>query len=249
MKLIPLLVLTSLGWAQEAPAVAPRPVTRVFEFVLDDAEKIQRLAELFGNRLQRAKVDPALGLVVLTGAEADVVEAEAAIKRYYKPKALEAAISGPPNRNFELVLHVLHARQEGTESLAPPSLQPVIQQLKQLTNLTSFRTVESQVLRVRSGEKAEVTGVLQSAEYPEKVASQYQFRIAVRPSGVKIRCDDLRFSARLPYAVGPDLHQFRELLFFTAVDLKPGQATVIGKANASAKDGAIILVLTANFVD
>lgn len=258
MKLIALTLLTAALWAQEAtpppkpapsPATSPRPVTRVMEFILDDGLKMQQIAALFAHRLHRIQVEPAVGLLVMTGSEADVNEVEAAIKRYYKPKPLEAGISGPANRNFEIILHVLYAKSEGNEVSVSASMQPVVQQLKLLTNLTSFRSIETQVLRVRSGEKIESNAILQWPEALERSSPQYQFRTTVRPKGVLIQCDNLHFSARTPYATGPDSFQYRETGFSTSVDLKPGQATVIGKSNASPKDGAIIAVLTAKFVD
>jgi len=258
MKLIALTLFAAALWGQEAkpmPSLSlatppPRMTTRVMEFILDDGEKMQKIAQLFAHRLHRIQVEPSVGLVVMTGTEADVLEVESAIKRYYKPKPLEAGISGPPNRNFELVLQVLHASSTGTQTEVPTALQPVVQQLKQLTNLTSFRTVESEVIRIRSGERFETTGILQWPGVPDPAIPVYQFRTTVQPKGVLIQCDRLVFSARIPVPSGPNNQvQFGEIVIQTAVDLKPGQATIIGKASASSKDGALILVLTAKLVD
>lgn len=254
MKLLTLLTIAFAAFAQEAtapkPTPAPRVVSRVIEFVLDDGEKMQKIAGLFAHRLNRIIVEPSVGLLVMTGNEADVNEVEAAIKRYYKPKPLEPGFAGPPNRNFEINLQVLHASSEGNLEAVPATLLPVVQQLKQVTRLTSFRVIESQILRVRSGEEVEATGVLQWPGVPEKVSPMYQLRGVVKPKGVLIQCDKLRFGARIPYLSGaPDSYQFQELLISTSVDLKPNQLTVIGKANASVKDGALILVLTAKLAD
>jgi hypothetical protein len=90
---------------------------------------------------------------------------------------------------------------------------------------------------------------LQWPEAFDRSTPSYQFTSTVRPKGVLIQCDNFSFNARTPYATGPDSFQYRETGFFTSVDVKPGQATVIGKSNASPKDGALILVLTAKLVD
>ncbi len=254
MKLLSLAFVAIAAFSQEAapqPKAAPAPkrVTRVMEFILDDGEKMRKIAELFAHRLQRIQVEPSVGLLVMTGWEEDVTEVEAAIKRYYKPKPMEAGISGPPNRNFELVLHILQGTSGEALSDVPSSLQATVQQIKQVTNLSSFRAIESQVLRIRSGEKLFTNGVLLWPNVPLDSSPGYEFEAGVRPRGVYIQCDPLRFRARIPFVTAGGKFQYTDVAIQTAVDLKPGQATVIGKTNASLKDGSIILVLAAKFAD
>jgi hypothetical protein len=254
MKLLTLAFVTFVAFAQEpAPqaksAPAPKRVTRVMEFILDDGEKMRKIAELFAHRLQRIQVEPSVGLLVMTGWEEDVNEVEAAIKRYYKPKPMEAGIGGPPNRNFELVLHILQATSDGVQSDVPSSLQPSVQQLRQLTNLTSFRAIESQIVRIRSGEKLVATGILRWPNAPVDSSPNYEFEAVVKPRGVYIQCDQLKFRARIPFLNSNAKFQYTDVAIQTAVDLKPGQATIIGKTNASLKDGSVMLVLTAKLVD
>ncbi len=253
MKILILALFVISAFAQDAPVEKPadstRIVTRVIEFILDDGEKMQKLAGMFAHRVHRINVEPSVGLVVITGREQDVIEVERAILRFYKPKPLEAGISGPANRNFELVLQVLYAKAEGSENSVPAGMQAVVQQLKQVTNLTSFRSIESQVIRIRNGEKVQTLGMLQWPDTPDRSTATYQFQATVKIKGLVIQCDELRYVARIPYVTAPEQYAFRDINIFTAVDLKPGQATVIGKANASAKDGAIVLVLTARLVD
>ncbi|MDX2268673.1 MAG: hypothetical protein NW208_11250 [Bryobacter sp.] len=242
MKLLTFFLLAASMFAQE-------PVTRVFEFILDDGEKMQKLSALFAHKLARIQVEPALGLVVMTGSEAQVTEVEALLKKYYKPKALEAGISGPPNRNIELVTQILYARSEGSDSTYPATLQPIVQQLKQLTLLNSFNVVETQVVQLRNGTNFELRGTMQLPGIPESAATSYGYSGAMRISGTKIQGDKIRFSGRVPYRVGEGQYQFMEVALVTSFDLKPGQSTVIGKTNASTKDGSIILILTARLVD
>lgn len=255
MKLIALTLLTAALWAQEAappPAAAnpTRPVTRVIEFILDDGEKMQKLAQLFAHKLNRVQVEPALGLVVLTGPPTEVNEVEAAIRRYYKPKPMEAGISGPPNRNYELTLHVLQGQSDGNEAIGiPASLSPVVQQLKSVSTLTSFRALESQLIKVRDNQKIGTTGVLAFSQLNDE-AARYEISGIVRSKGVMIQIDNLAFTARVPtVTVAANNTRFHDVAIFSSLDLKPGQATVIGKANAGPKSGALILILTAKLVD
>ena len=63
----------------------------------------------------------------------------------------------------------------------------------------------------------------------------------VEASGV-FAWPDINESASLQY-------QFREVGINSSFDLKPNQIIVVGKSNASSKDGVIILVLSAKIVD
>jgi hypothetical protein len=234
--------------ASPAPAAGTR-VTRVFEFVPDDAEQMQKLSQLVAASLARIHLEPALGLVAMTGSEEAVTEAERLLKQYYKSKPMQPGTSGIANRNVELVTQILYARTEGNENSYPASLQPVVQQLKQVTRLNSFSVVETQVARVRIGSEFNVSGTVQWPGNPESVPQTYQYKGLLKIAGAKIQIDQLRFGSRVPFRVGESQYQFMEVGLNTFVDLQPGQATVVGKTNASTKDGSIILVLTARLVD
>jgi hypothetical protein len=247
MKLLIIFLLAIAAVAQEATPKAKR-VDRIVEFVPDGTDQMHRLANLFGSSVA-VKVEPTLGLVMLSGTEDQVEEAMKAILKYYKAKPGQAAPAGP-GRGIELTLHILQGKSEGNDmSGVPAALNPVIQQMKQVTNLTSFRSLETQIMRVRDGEKVETTGVLVWADVPDKALPVYQFRALVRAKGPVIQCDNLGFGGRVPYLTGGENYQYREVGVSTSLDVKPGQWTVIGKTNASAKEGAIILVLSAKFVD
>ncbi|GAB4364894.1 MAG: hypothetical protein OHK0021_08650 [Bryobacter sp.] len=242
MKLLTFFLLAASMFAQE-------PVTRVFEFLPEDGEKMQKISAMFSNNSRRVLVEPALGLIVMTGPEAQVAEVETFLKKFYKPKALEGGISVSPNRNIELVTQILYARSEGNESNYPATLQPIVQQLKQLTQLNSFNVVETQVVRLRNGTNFELRGTMHLPGIPEMAATSYGYSGTMQISGAKVQGDKIRFSGRVPYRVGEGQYQFMEVALVTSFDLKPGQSTVIGKTNASTKDGSIILILTARLVD
>jgi hypothetical protein len=242
MKPLALLFLPCLLLAQP-------PFSKFVEFEPDGTDSIQNFRKLLGPTGVGFEADSSLKLVTLFGnSQSKLDEAEQLIKKYYKPKAVASQTQS--DRNVELTLHVLHAKVTSTEpNDAPAVLAPVIQQLKQATSLTSFRVVETQILRIRSGKKVETSGILVWNDAPENSAPNYQFRTDVSIQGANIRTDNLNFGVRVPYKTNENNYNFREVGINSSFDMKPGQYTVVGKANASAKDGALVLILSAKIVD
>ena len=238
MKPLALLFLPCLLLAQP-------PFSKFVEYEPDGTDSIQNFRKLLGPTGVGFEADSSLKLATIWGnSQSKLDEAEQLIKKYYKPKAGSAPAQ--LDRNVELTLHVLHAKMSSTEPNDTQSiLAPVIQQLKQATALTSFRTVETQILRIRSGKKVETSGILVWNDAPESAAPNYQFRTEVSIQGASIRVDNLNFGVRVPYK----LNENYQVGINSSFDMKPGQYTVVGKANASAKDGALVLILSAKIVD
>jgi hypothetical protein len=242
MKPLALLFLPCLLLAQP-------PFSKFVEYEPDGTDSIQNFRKLLGPTGVGFEADSSLKLVTLwSGNQSKLDEAEQLIKKYYKPKAGSAPTQ--LDRNVELTLHVLHAKMNSTEPNDTPAiLAPVIQQLKQATSLTSFRVVETQILRIRSGKKVETSGILVWNDAPEHNAPNYQFRTEVYIQGASIRTDNLNFGVRIPYKVNESTYQYREVGIISSFDMKPGQYTVVGKTNASSKDGALVLILSGKIVD
>lgn len=239
MKLIAALILPALLFAQ------PTKVTRVIEYEPDGTDQMKRFEPLFVHLDVAMRSEPLLGLVSLQGVNKESVdEAEKLIRKYYKPRTTKSA----PDRNVELTLYVL-AGKSGTDPSAIPSvLIPVAAQLRQSTSLTSFREVETQILRIRSGAKADTAGALTSFGSESAIPS-YEFSANVNALDAKVRVDNMHFRARIIFSTGGGQLQNRDVRIDTSLDLTPGQFVVVGKANALEKDGAIILVLSAKIVD
>lgn len=243
MKLLVLLMMPGLLFAQT------QRVNRFIEYEPDGTDQVQRFEKLLAPLNVGFLPEPTLKLIHIWGQSKESVdEAEQLIRRYYKPKPTVAPAIR--DRNVEITLHILLGKSGGTEpSDAPVALNAVVSQLKQVTTLTSFRNLETQILRVRDGKRVESSGVLTWSDVPESAAPSYQFRADVSAPGLSIRLEDLKIGASVPYKTGEALYRFREVGVSSSFDVKPGQQVVVGKTNASTKDGALIFVLSARIVE
>lgn len=243
MKFLMLLVMPGLLFAQN------QRVNRIIEYEPDGTDQVHRFEKLLGPSNVGFFAEPTLKLINIWGQSKESVdEAEQLIRRYYKPKPF--ATVPDKNRNVEITLHILLGKSGSAEpSDAPPALNAVIGQLKQATTLTSFRNLETQILRVRDGKRVESSGVLTWTDVPESAAPTYNFTSSVFTLGANIRLEDLKFGARVPYKVVDQQYQYREVGVNSSFDLKSAQQVVVGKTNASTKDGALILVLSARIVE
>ncbi len=95
----------------------------------------------------------------------------------------------------------------------------------------------------------ESSGVLNWADVPDSATPLYNFTANVSVPGPNIRLEDLKFGTRVPYKAGENLYNSREVGVSSSFDVKPGQQVVVGKTNATGKDGALILVLSARIVE
>ncbi len=240
MKFLLLLTLSSLLAAQIR-------ISRTLEYEPDGTDQAERFYKVFQPNNVGYHFDPVLKIVTLYAETKEKLdESEAVFRRYYKPRpALTIA-----DRNVEITLNILHGKSGITEKGdAPASLNAVIQQLKQVTNLTTFNNLETQILRVRDGKRVESSGVLVWQEVPESAAPNYNLRADLSLTGQSIKFNDVRVGVRMPYKTGENLFQFREVGINTSLDMKSGQQVVVGKTNASSKDGALIFVISARIVD
>ena len=240
MKFLLLLTLSSLLAAQIR-------ISRTLEYEPDGTDQAERFYKVFQPNNVGYHFDPVLKIVTLYAETKEKLdESEAVFRRYYKPRPAVTI----PDRNVEITLNILHGKSGPAEKGdAPASLNAVIQQLKQVTNLTTFNNLETQILRVRDGKKVESSGVLVWQEVPESAAPNYNLRADLSLTGQSIKFNDVRVGVRMPYKTGENLFQFREVGINTSLDMKSGQQVVVGKTNASSKDGALIFVISARIVD
>jgi hypothetical protein len=221
--------------------------SRIIEYEPDGTDQAIRFEKIFQLSNVFYHHDPVLKIVTFyADTKEKLDESEALFRRYYKPRQTNAAA----DRNIEITLNILHGKSGPAEKGdAPASLNAVIQQLKQVTNLTTFNNLETQILRVRDGKRIESSGVLVWQEVPESAAPNYNLRADLSLTGQSIKLNDARVGVRMPYKVGDNQYQFREVGINTSLDMKSGQQVVVGKTNASSKDGALIFVISARIVD
>jgi hypothetical protein len=230
-----------------ATTLAAQEVTRLIEYKPDDSDQADRLAILFQKSGVRTHNDSVLGLMSLSGNAEAVTNAEATFRKHYKPRVQAAKA-----RNVELTLSVLSGKSGAADAGSiPMNLRPTVQEIGKATGLTEFRLVESQVIRVRSGERLVIAGVLQLAGGTNASPANYGFQAGKVSIEDSVAIKDLAFFARLPYPISLDekLVQFSELSIKTSIDIKPGQQVVVGKANGPVAQGALILVLSAKAAD
>lgn len=222
--------------------------SRVLEYEPDGTDQAQRFSQMFQPTNVLYQFDPVLKIVLLQAETKEKLdEAEQLFRRYYKPRPA----GNNPDRNVEIILHILHGKSGPAEKGdAPASLNAVIEQLKQVTNLTTFNNVETQLLRVRDGKTVESSGVLAWQEVPENAYPTYNLSSGLSITGQSIRLNKLGVGVRMPYKTGEgNQYQFREVGINTSFDMKSGQQVVVGKTNTSSKDGALIFVISARIVD
>jgi hypothetical protein len=229
-----------------AATLLAQNVTRVIEFEPDGTDQANRIVSLLQASGMRVHYDPVLGLATIIGPESDVAKGEEFFRKYYKPRASRPTAG---YRNTELTIHILTARKSSDPSDLPPTLNATATELTRATGLNSFRLVESQIIRVRDGEAIAVRGTLQTPVPPDTPSSHYSLGIKSVSVGNTIGIKALDLVATLNYAKEGPTVKSNEVVLRTSVDVKPGQQTVIGKANSSPSDGAIILILSARTVE
>ncbi len=243
MKSLLLLLVPALLLSQ------PQRFNQIIEYVPDGTDQAERFTKIFQHLNVSYQVDPVLKIASLwANSQEDLDSAVKLFLRYYKPRQTNAVA----DRNIEITLHILHGKSGTAEKGdAPASLNAVIQQLKQVTSLTAFNNLETQILRVREGKRVESSGILVWQEVPEGAAPNYNLSADLALTGQTIKLNDLRVGVRMPYKVGDggNQYQFREVGINTALDMRSGQQVVVGKTTAASKDGALIFVISARIVD
>lgn len=141
-------------------------INRIIEYEPDGTDQAQRFEKLLGPSSVGFFAEPTLKLINIWGQSKESFdEAKQLIQRFYKPKpALPTAIK---DRNAEITLHILLGMSGSAEpSDAPPVLNTVVAQLRQLTTLTTFRDLKTQIVRVREGKRLKSSGVLNRGKHP-----------------------------------------------------------------------------------
>jgi hypothetical protein len=218
----------ALGQATAPAPLSPGEIIRVLEVKNGDAGAIQRnLGSIFPG------VSQTNGRLIVRGQPAVVDMIEEAIK-----KLDVAAPDTLPALNVELTLQLLYgSAQEATGAAVATDLDATVRQLRALFPYKSYRMLDAQVLRSRSGQSIKASGSLPNGK------SSFQFEVLpFVMSGAaprSIRMDRLNLNVRQLFE-----NQFIDARIETSLEAREGQKTVVGKANVTGTDDAIILVIT-----
>lgn len=215
---IGLLALANFGRAQEF-------VRKVIPVKYANLNQVTELVKVFGANCVQ------IGDSIAVNGHSDAVDAiEAALKKIDVPP--------PAEPDVELTAYLIGASSDTTaaETQFPPSLEPVVKQLRGVFTYRDYRVMESFVMRVRSG-----TGGTDNGAIKEVGAYRLQFRSlssTEKPNGHSIHINALRLELETNHSSSS---------IQTDIDIGEGQKVVVGKT--SLPNSAVILVLSARVVD
>ena len=124
---------------------------------------------------------------------------------------------------------------------------------------TNYRYVNSSLNRVSNGGKVESSGIGGSLfPAPQGVANSqerptfYQYslgpvRLTQDSSGKEsVQIDNFRFGASIPVRISTDANniQYKDIGLVTPLNLREGEMVVVGTANVSGSDEAIVVVVS-----
>ncbi len=235
------LAATSL-FAQQKDAPAPPPplasneVIRVVELKNARASDVRySLSQLFTG------ITESNGRLIVRGQPAVVDMLEEAIK-----KLDVAPPESQPAPNVELTVQLVYAsaKEDGGGPI-PTELEPTLRQLRSAFAYKSYRLMDTQILRTRSGGRADLSGIIPGG------ATQFNF--SVQPSVAagavprSIRLANLGMIVNQPgTTANPSSHAS---INANSLDAKDGQKLVVGKANLVNTDDAIFLVITPKVIE
>lgn len=182
----------------------------------------------------------------------NVAVIEEALKRFDVPE--------PPPVSLEFQLHLISASMGQQEKgSVPENLTPVIQQIKSALKFTNYRYVNSSLNRVSNGGKVESSGIGGSLfPAPQGIATSqekptfYQYslgpvRLTQDSSGKEsVQIDLFRFGVSVPVKLSSDGNntQYKDIGITTPLSLREGEMVVVGTANVSGSDEAIVVVVS-----
>lgn len=226
-----------------ATALAQQNVSKLIQLKYISPDSVMPIVGTFGRGSVVANQDPRAKYVTISGPAELITSIEDAIKRI--------DVAPTPVKNIETTFHILLAGPSGEPGVMPKELDGVVQQLRGVFGLKTFRLLETAVIRGRDG--AETSGAMPSPTKQETPARYYLSYARTQVSGdekaPRVRFDALRFSAYIQYTSSDGKAFDREATLKTDIDVGAGQKVVVGKTNVDAASQSIFLVVTAKVVD
>ncbi|HKX29178.1 MAG TPA: secretin N-terminal domain-containing protein [Blastocatellia bacterium] len=259
---ISLLLLAGTALAQTAneqkpdePKPAPRQnrlLVKLYEVKYRDPVVLSNaLMALRGGGGSEIVPNPTLKTISVKDYPENVAAIEEALKRLDVPE--------PPPVSLEFQLHLLSASMNPSEKTPiPKNLDPVVTQLQSTLKFSNYRYIGATLNRVSDGGKLDFSGVTGSffptpagvTNTPEN-PSFYNcllssIRLTPDASGKDIvQISNFKFSVSVPIKVGSASNlQYREIGINTPLSLREGETAVVGTANISTSDEAVIVVVS-----
>jgi len=242
-RLILILAAATYAFGQNPPPPTPAPLApgeqiRVVELKQASANSVyQSLKTIFPGVSTSGE-----RRLVIRGPVAVVDMIEEAIKKLDSPSPESA-----PAPNVELTIQLLQgSAQDGVGGPIPVDLEATVRQLRGLFPYKSYKTLDTQLLRVRSGGYGDLSGTMPGGTQTFFFLAQPT--VNPGPAPRTIRLAPLRLEFRKSIVVdGKTQNESRGIT--TPIDVREGQKTVVGKSNIAGSDDAIILVVTPKVIE
>jgi hypothetical protein len=242
------IVILLTGLSHTAAAEEPKSLqarladlgisTKVFKLKYIDPSRLTKL--LKDQDIVNLSADDSLKVLVVRDIQLRMDAADAIVKALDVPT--------PPAKDIELTAYVLMSTEDSAKaSDFPPELNDVVAQLKKVLRYKGFRLADTEFVKVRDGDGADLTGVADPT-------STYRLRLGrlyLIPGAeiATIRVDTLDFGI-LPKHYSGSLEELTgQPHIRTSVDVPLDQKVVVGKTTLASPDTALVLVLTAKVVD
>jgi hypothetical protein len=177
-------------------------------------------------------------------------------------KRLDVPEQSPISLEFQLYL-ISASMTPSEKSQFPKNLEPVLTQLRSTLRFTNYRYISSAMNRVSDGGKVESSGVTGSLfpapsgviNTPER-PSFYQYSLGsvkLKQDAVgreTVQIDSFKFGVSIPIRAGgaQDNVNYRDMGLVTPLSLRESEMAVVGTANISGSDEAIIVVVSVHKV-
>jgi hypothetical protein len=242
--------------AQEPPpAPTSMPPGKTVKVLRVDPGDVVQLATLLGGFGVEVRMSQQLGLITVTGHPGAVARVEEAIRDIEAQRVLRSTTRSP--ENVTLTVHLLGIVEGESSSVPAGPLQDVVAELKKTFPFGNYKLLETLLLRARVGQRAEVSGIIPTAEAEKGPYTRYGFSAAIeRISGdgkaTVVSINDLRTSMRIPVpTVGGDgkvSYNFEDIGVSTSLEAPDGKTVVVGKSGSRGGSQGYFVVLTAKVV-
>ena len=229
----------------------PKFKVKLFEVKHRNPESLRNALRALGSGVGGSEIEANTTLRTLTVR--DYPENISAIEEGLK--RLDVPEQSPTPLEFQI--HLISASMTASEpkTQVAKNLEPVITQLKASLKFTNYRYISSTLSRANDGGNVDSSGITGSL-FPLPVGAvgnpsfyNYSIRsIKLRQDSQgkeTIQIDGFKFSISLPITLNnPAQVQYRDIGINTPLTMREGEMAVVGTANISGADEAIIVVVS-----
>jgi hypothetical protein len=213
--------------------------TRLFQIKYVDPRELTRVLAMFRSSVSYSGGN--LRVLSIRAPKEIMPAIEDAIKRFDVPM---------PRKDAELTIFVLLASDQPTTATLPATLQPVVNQLKNVLSYKGYQLIDTLIARGRDTQNTSVTTLegtlpMEHPPFPGNVNYHFNAQFGImNPDGKEtvLRLNNMRFILTVPVNLQG---QTTNLQINTDVEIPRGQQIVVGKATYN--DKAFILVMNARF--